>query len=61
MTFEDLHLGSILVSTVRNAPVLIFAAMLFPVKPGDLAHQPRCATEAISTRQSGFTRSAFTQ
>jgi simple sugar transport system permease protein len=27
MTFEDLHIGSILVSTVRNAPVLIFAGM----------------------------------
>lgn len=36
MTFEDLHLGSILVSTVRNAPVLIFAAMagLFAERSG---------------------------
>jgi general nucleoside transport system permease protein len=36
MTFEDLHLASILVSTVRNAPVLIFAAMagLFAERSG---------------------------
>ena len=36
MTFEDLQLGSILVSTVRNAPVLIFAAMagLFAERSG---------------------------
>lgn len=36
MTFEDLHIGSILVSTVRNAPVLIFAAMagLFAERSG---------------------------
>ncbi|SFU30405.1 ABC transporter permease [Pseudoduganella namucuonensis] len=36
MNFEDLHLGSILVSTVRNAPVLIFAAMagLFAERSG---------------------------
>ncbi|MYN01338.1 ABC transporter permease [Pseudoduganella sp. DS3] len=36
MIFEDLHLGSILVSTVRNAPVLIFAAMagLFAERSG---------------------------
>ena len=36
MTFDDLHIGSILVSTVRNAPVLIFAAMagLFAERSG---------------------------
>jgi ABC-type uncharacterized transport system permease subunit len=36
MSFEDLHLGSIVVSTVRNAPVLIFAAMagLFAERSG---------------------------
>ncbi|KQQ47192.1 sugar ABC transporter permease [Duganella sp. Leaf126] len=36
MTFDDLHLGSILVSTVRNAPVLIFAGMagLFAERSG---------------------------
>ena len=36
MTFEDLHLASILVSTGRNAPVLIFAAMagLFAERSG---------------------------
>jgi ABC-type uncharacterized transport system permease subunit len=36
MTFADLHLDSILVSTVRNAPVLIFAAMagLFSERSG---------------------------
>lgn len=36
MTFADLHLGSVLVSTVRNAPVLIFAAMagLFAERSG---------------------------
>jgi general nucleoside transport system permease protein len=36
MTFEDLHIGSLLVSTVRNAPVLIFAAMagLFAERSG---------------------------
>lgn len=36
MTFADLHLDSVLVSTVRNAPVLIFAAMagLFAERSG---------------------------
>ena len=36
MTLDDLHLGSIVVSTVRNAPVLIFAAMagLFAERSG---------------------------
>jgi general nucleoside transport system permease protein len=36
MTFDDLHIGSILVSTVRNAPVLIFAGMagLFAERSG---------------------------
>ncbi|MCG2586088.1 ABC transporter permease [Massilia sp. TS11] len=36
MTFEDLHLGSIIVSTLRNAPVLMFAAMagLFAERSG---------------------------
>ena len=36
MTFEDLQIGSILVSTVRNAPVLIFAGMagLFAERSG---------------------------
>ena len=36
MTFEDLHLASIIVSTVRNAPLLIFAAMagLFAERSG---------------------------
>jgi len=39
MTFDDLHLGSILVSTVRNAPVLIFAGMagLFAERSGVIA------------------------
>ena len=30
-------------------------AVLFPVEPGDLRHQPVCATEAISTTRPGFT------
>ncbi|HJV01249.1 MAG TPA: ABC transporter permease [Burkholderiaceae bacterium] len=36
MTFADLHLDGVLVSTVRNAPVLIFAAMagLFAERSG---------------------------
>ncbi|MBA5636423.1 ABC transporter permease [Duganella sp. LX20W] len=36
MTFADLHLDSVLVSTVRNAPVLIFAALagLFAERSG---------------------------
>jgi ABC-type uncharacterized transport system permease subunit len=36
MTLDDLHIGSILVSTVRNAPVLIFAGMagLFAERSG---------------------------
>ena len=36
MTLDDLHLGSIVISTVRNAPVLIFAAMagLFAERSG---------------------------
>jgi simple sugar transport system permease protein len=36
MTFEDLHIASVLVSTVRNAPLLIFAAMagLFAERSG---------------------------
>jgi simple sugar transport system permease protein len=36
MTFADFHLDSVLVSTVRNAPVLIFAAMagLFAERSG---------------------------
>ncbi|MDC8757140.1 ABC transporter permease [Janthinobacterium fluminis] len=36
MTFDDFHFASILVSTVRNAPVLIFAAMagLFAERSG---------------------------
>jgi ABC-type uncharacterized transport system permease subunit len=42
MTFDDLHIGSILVSTVRNAPVLIFAGMagLFAERSRRNRHRP---------------------
>ncbi|HTD02844.1 ABC transporter permease [Undibacterium sp.] len=49
--FEDFHLASILVSTIRNAPVLIFAAMagLFAERSGvvDLALEGKMLASAF--------------
>ena len=48
---DDLHLASILVSTVRNAPVLLFAAMagLFAERSGviDLALEGKILASAF--------------
>lgn len=59
MTFEDLHLGSILVSTVRNAPVLIFAAMagLFAERSGviDIGLEGKILASAFVSAAVAFT------
>ena len=51
--FEDLHLGAIVVSTIRNAPVLIFAAMagLFAERSGviDLALEGKMLASAFAS------------
>ena len=55
MTFDDLHLGSILVSTVRNAPVLIFAGMagLFAERSGviDIGLEGKILASAFAPRR----------
>ena len=56
--FEDLHLGAIVVSTIRNAPVLIFAAMagLFAERSGviDLALEGKMLASAFASAAVGF-------
>ena len=55
---EDLHIGSIVVSTVRNAPVLIFAAMagLFAERSGviDLALEGKMLASAFVSAAVAF-------
>lgn len=57
--FEDLHLGAIVVSTIRNAPVLIFAAMagLFAERSGviDLALEGKMLASAFASAAVAFT------
>ncbi len=59
MTFDDLHLGSILVSTVRNAPVLIFAGMagLFAERSGviDIGLEGKILASAFVSAAVAFT------
>ncbi|MYM65808.1 ABC transporter permease [Pseudoduganella sp. FT55W] len=59
MTFDDLHIGSILVSTVRNAPVLIFAAMagLFAERSGviDIGLEGKILASAFVSAAVAFT------
>src|SRR5471032_2753518 len=58
MTFDDLHLASILVSTVRNAPVLIFAAMagLFAERSGviDIGLEGKILASAFASAAVAF-------
>ncbi|MYN28186.1 ABC transporter permease [Duganella levis] len=58
MTFDDLHIGSILVSTVRNAPVLIFAGMagLFAERSGviDIGLEGKILASAFVSAAVGF-------
>jgi simple sugar transport system permease protein len=53
MTFDDLHIAGILVSTIRNAPVLIFAAMagLFAERSGvvDIALEGKILASAFAS------------
>src|SRR4051812_28746113 len=55
---EDLHIGTIVVSTVRNAPVLIFAAMagLFAERSGviDLALEGKMLASAFVSAALAF-------
>ena len=55
---EDLHLGAIVVSTIRNAPVLIFAAMagLFAERSGviDLALEGKMLASAFASAAVAF-------
>ncbi|MES2129430.1 MAG: ABC transporter permease [Pseudomonadota bacterium] len=57
--FEDLHIASILVSTIRSAPVLIFAAMagLFAERSGviDLALEGKILASAFVSAAVAFT------
>ena len=57
--FEDLHLGSIVVSTIRNAPVLLFAAMagLFAERSGviDLALEGKILASAFVSAAVAYT------
>lgn len=57
--FEDLHLSSIVVSTIRNAPVLIFAAMagLFAERSGvvDIALEGKILASAFVSAAVAFT------
>ncbi|WP_432382024.1 ABC transporter permease [Duganella sp. P38] len=59
MTLDDLHIGSILVSTVRNAPVLIFAGMagLFAERSGviDIGLEGKILASAFVSAAVGFT------
>jgi len=56
--FEDLQLGGIVVSTIRNAPVLIFAAMagLFAERSGviDLALEGKMLASAFASAAVAF-------
>ncbi|MET3134710.1 ABC-type uncharacterized transport system permease subunit [Oxalobacteraceae bacterium GrIS 1.11] len=58
MTFDDFHFGSILVSTVRNAPVLIFAAMagLFAERSGviDIGLEGKILASAFTSAAVAF-------
>jgi simple sugar transport system permease protein len=57
--FEDLHLSSIVVSTIRNAPVLLFAAMagLFAERSGviDLALEGKILASAFVSAAVAYT------
>jgi simple sugar transport system permease protein len=57
--FEDLHLASIVVSTIRNAPVLLFAAMagLFAERSGvvDLALEGKILASAFVSAAVAYT------
>lgn len=57
--FEDFHLASIVVSTIRNAPVLIFAAMagLFAERSGviDLALEGKMLASAFVSAAVAYT------
>ncbi|WP_426195625.1 ABC transporter permease [Massilia sp. DWR3-1-1] len=57
--FEDLHIASIVVSTIRNAPVLMFAAMagLFAERSGviDLALEGKILASAFASAAVAFT------
>ncbi|NRR31746.1 ABC transporter permease [Oxalobacteraceae bacterium] len=59
MTFDDFHFASILVSTVRNAPVLIFAAMagLFAERSGviDLGLEGKILASAFTSAAVAYT------
>lgn len=56
--FEDLQLGAIVISTIRNAPVLIFAAMagLFAERSGviDLALEGKMLASAFASAAVAF-------
>ena len=56
--FDDLHLTSIVVSTIRNAPVLLFAAMagLFAERSGviDLALEGKMLASAFASAAVAF-------
>ena len=56
--FDDLHLASILVSTIRNAPVLIFAALagLFAERSGviDIALEGKILASAFASAAVAF-------
>ena len=58
MTFDDFHFASILVSTVRNAPVLIFAAMagLFAERSGviDIGLEGKILASAFTSAAVAF-------
>ena len=57
--FEDLHIASLIVSTIRNAPVLMFAAMagLFAERSGvvDLALEGKILASAFASAAVAFT------
>ncbi|WP_316685221.1 ABC transporter permease [Undibacterium sp. Jales W-56] len=59
MMFDDFHFASILVSTIRNAPVLIFAAMagLFAERSGvvDLALEGKMLASAFASAAVAYT------
>jgi ABC-type uncharacterized transport system permease subunit len=59
MSFDDFHFASILVSTVRNAPVLIFAAMagLFAERSGviDIGLEGKILASAFTSAAVAFT------
>ena len=59
MTLDDFHFASILVSTVRNAPVLIFAAMagLFAERSGmiDIGLEGKILASAFASAAVAYT------